>query len=126
MDEFKELEYKLIGDNEMKKIPTLFERVFENHKKVGILPKVTPGMEWVLEGRGTATVKYDGSCCAIINGELYKRYDAKHGKKAPEGIRKYLEEHNIEGLVFWKDGYPACKIKRSDFGFAWPKAPGQP
>lgn len=33
MDEFKELEYKLIGDNEMKKIPTLFERVFENHKK---------------------------------------------------------------------------------------------
>ena len=37
-----------------------------------------------------------------------------------EGIRKYLEEHNIEGLVFWKDGYPACKIKRSDFGFPWP------
>ena len=52
MDEFKELELKLIGDNDMKKIPTLFERVFENHKKVGILPKVTPGMEWVLEGRG--------------------------------------------------------------------------
>ena len=23
----------------MKKIPTLFERVFESHKKVGILPK---------------------------------------------------------------------------------------
>ena len=43
-----------------------------------------------------------------------------------EGIRKYLEEHNIEGLVFWKDGHPACKIKRSDFGFAWPKTPGQP
>ena len=35
--------------NTMKKIPTLFERVFENQKKVGILPNVTPGMEWVLE-----------------------------------------------------------------------------
>ena len=33
----------------MKKIPTLFERVFENRKNVGILPNVTPGMEWVLE-----------------------------------------------------------------------------
>ncbi len=27
----------------MKKIPTLFERIFENHEKVGILPNVTGG-----------------------------------------------------------------------------------
>ena len=67
----------------MKKIPTLFERVFENHKKVGILPNVTPGMEWVLEGEGIATEKMDGSCCAIINGVFYKRYDAKRGKTPP-------------------------------------------
>ena len=186
----------------MKKIPTLFERIFENHEKVGILPNITPGMEWVLEGKGTATVKYDGSCCAIIGGKFYKRYDAKRGKQAPvgaipccepdpitghhphwleikrdnpadqwfcqafdetpkneitegtyeavglhfngnkynldkdilikhgedvievertfDGIKKYLEEHNIEGIVFWKDGEPKCKIKRSDFGFKWP------
>lgn len=29
----------------MKKIPTLFEREYENHKVVGIKPIVTPGME---------------------------------------------------------------------------------
>ena len=23
-------------------------------------------------------------------------------------------------IVFWKDGEPRCKIKRSDFGFPWP------
>ncbi len=185
----------------MKKIPTLFERVYENHKVVGINPCVTEGMSWVLDGEGTATLKRDGSCCAIINGEFYKRYDAKKGKKAPpgaipcceadaitghhphwvkvdpnnpadrwlmaaynntkpdvdwtyeavgehfqgnpynlpgdylaphgleilevertfEGIRKYLEENYIEGIVFWKDGVPMCKIKRSDFGFEWNK-----
>lgn len=33
----------------MKKIPTLFEREYENHKVVGIKPIVTPGMEWVFE-----------------------------------------------------------------------------
>ena len=51
----------------------------------------------------------------------------KHGKRivkdAPrtfEGLREYLRTHNIEGLVFWKDGEPQCKIKRSDFGFKWP------
>jgi hypothetical protein len=36
-----------------------------------------------------------------------------------EGIKKYLEENYIEGIVFWKDGEPKCKIKRSDFGFKW-------
>ena len=36
----------------MKKIPTLFERVYINHNKVDILPNVTKGMEWVLNGDG--------------------------------------------------------------------------
>lgn len=72
----------------MKKIPTLFERIYDNHKIINILPKVTPGMEWVLEGQGTATVKVDGSCCAIIDGEFYKRYDAKKGRKIPVGAIK--------------------------------------
>lgn len=191
----------------MKKIPTLFKREYENHKVVGITDEVTPGMEWVLEGAGVATVKIDGSCCAIIDGELYKRYDAKRGKKPPAGaipccdpdpvtghwphwvkcredspadkwfieawrntirgdqkwlddgtyeacgphfqgnpyllnddvlirhgrkivevertfgdIRDYLQRRHIEGLVFWKDGEPQCKIKRTDFGFRWPVA----
>ena len=189
----------------MKKIPTLFEREFKDHKVVKVLPKVHPGMEWALKGEGIATVKYDGSCCAVIDGEYYKRYDCKKGKIPPEGfipcckpdsitghwpgwvkvdennpsdkwflkayspikgnvtiyiaggtyeaigkhfcgnpynmdydtlvrhgeeivevertfegIKKYLSEHRIEGLVFWKNGIPQCKIKRSDFGFEWP------
>ena len=189
----------------MKKIPTLFVREFQGRDKVKTLPIVTPGMEWVLEGKGVATVKIDGSCCAIIDGKFYKRYDAKHGKKPPvgaipccdpdsvtghhphwvlvdrdnpadrwfvaaynynklngidlsdgtyealgphfqnnpygfkcdqlerhgiqwahdvkcsfEGIRDWLEENEEEGLVFWLDGEPRCKIKRTDFGFEWP------
>ena len=40
--------------------------------------------------------------------------------KSFEGIRSYLGTHNIEGIVFWKDGKPQCKIKRKDFGFKWP------
>ena len=193
----------------MKKIPTLFKREYLNHHVVRTLPEVTPGCEWVLEGEGIATVKWDGSCCAIINDELYKRYDAKNGKQPPEGaipccdpdpitghwphwvkcdrkkpedqwffaafnypafqfyrknksyytceaigvhfqgnpyhmdhdmllphgddiindldrsfegIHTYLQNHVIEGIVFWKDGEPQCKIKRSDFGLSWPKS----
>ena len=36
-----------------------------------------------------------------------------------DGIKKYLAENSIEGIVFWLDGEPMCKIKRSDFGFDW-------
>lgn len=183
----------------MKKIPTLFERRFENHKVVEVLPIVTPGFEWVLKGEGDATIKIDGSCCAYFNGVFYKRYDAKKGKKPPEGaipccdpdpvtghwphwikvtdkpedrwfkvafentivlhdgtyeavgphfrgnpyhtnedylvkhgitkidvertfegIREWLRTHAEEGIVFWKDGEPQCKIKRKDFGYKWP------
>lgn len=191
----------------MKKIPTLFERTFDEKGRItGILPTVKEGFEWVLRGEGVATVKIDGSCCAIINGEFYKRYDAKKGKTPPEGaipcqeapdpvtghfphwvkvdennpadrwfveaykntmstgfkfqdgtyeavgphfqgnpdnlsndvlekhgirvievertfegIKQYLTDNYIEGLVFWKDGEPKCKIKRSDFGLPWNK-----
>lgn len=185
----------------MKKIPTLFERIYENHKIVGITDKITPGCEEAFL-KGEATVKFDGSCCAIINGEFYKRYDCKKGKIPPEGaipccdpdpitghwphwvkvdpenpadkwfytayinsdseflqdgtyeacgphfqknpyglycdelikhgcllinvnrdfesIKEYLEDNKIEGIVFWLNSEPVCKIKRSDFGFEWP------
>ena len=81
----------------MKKIPTLFVRVFNNHRVVDITPEVTPGLEWVLAGEGKATVKIDGSCCLIKNGELYRRYDAKAGRKPPEGAIPCCDPDPITG-----------------------------
>ena len=187
----------------MKKIPTLFTRIYENNKIVGIKDEITPGCEEAFRN-GTATIKFDGSCCAIIGDKFYKRYDAKKGKKPPVGaiqccdpdpvtghwphwvevdpsntgdkwfaeafnnsrkmglewdagtyeaigphfqgnpygldtdilvkhgaeiidvkrdfmsISEWLNDHLVEGLVFWLDGEPVCKIKRTDFGYEWP------
>lgn len=36
-----------------------------------------------------------------------------------EGIRDYLEIHQIEGIVFHREDGDMCKIKRTDFGFEW-------
>lgn len=69
----------------MKKIPSLFIREFENHNVKEITSQITPGCEWVLNGEGIATEKYDGTCCLIQDNKLYKRYDAKQGKQPPEG-----------------------------------------
>lgn len=189
----------------MKKIPTLFKRIYDNDHVIDCVNEHNDDMDWVFDGAGLATVKYDGSCTAIIDGRFYKRYDAKKGKVPPmnaipcqekpdpitghwphwipvdinnpadkwfiqalentkeyvnvvdgtyeavgphfqnnphafvidilvkhgchviddldrtyDGIKKYLSEHCIEGIVFWKDGEPKCKIKRRDFGFKWP------
>jgi hypothetical protein len=192
----------------MKKIPTLFIRTFDSHRVVDIKDEITPGCEDAFL-RGIATLKIDGACCAIIDGTLYKRYDAKRGKKPPvgaipccdpdpvtghwphwlkvdganpsdrwfceafnntfnyalarkllplkdgtyeaivvhfqgnpygldgdvlckhgsveievertfDGIKSFLETNELEGLVFWLNGEPVCKIKRKDFGFVWP------
>lgn len=71
----------------MRKMPSLFERDWVSGGYA--TPKVTKGCEWVIDGEGWATEKVDGAACAIINGALYKRYDAnvKRGRKPPiDGI----------------------------------------
>ena len=79
----------------MKKIPTLFERTFKEHNVVEIKPNVTKGMEWVLDGKGEATLKIDGTCSCILNGEFYKRYDAKDVKVIKDAVREQIDEEEI-------------------------------
>lgn len=50
----------------------------------------------------------------------------KHGLRILEnvprdydGVKQYLENHYIEGIVFYRGNGDMCKIKRSDFGFKW-------
>lgn len=51
----------------------------------------------------------------------------RHGRiKLPDvprtydGIADWLYNHEVEGIVFWRNGEPGCKIKRTDFSFKWP------
>lgn len=66
----------------MKKIKTLFKRDFTKPGNP-ITPKHNEGTEWVLEGEGVATRKYDGMCCMVRDHKLYKRYELKDGRVAP-------------------------------------------
>lgn len=97
----------------MKKIPTLFTRVYKDHKVVDITDQVTHGCEGALDGTLRPTVKYDGSCCAIINGKLYKRYDAKKGKNPPAGAIPCCDPDPVTGhwphWVLCDDNNPADK-----------------
>lgn len=68
----------------MEKIISLFMRNYETDRLVR--DEIVPGAEWVVAGEGTATEKIDGTSCLFQDGKLYKRYDAKKGKKPPENF----------------------------------------
>lgn len=65
----------------MRKIISLFQRNYDGDRLVR--DEVVPGAEWVLAGEGKATRKYDGTCCLLRDGKLYKRLDVKPGKTPP-------------------------------------------
>lgn len=73
----------------MKKIISLYQRNFQNKGLVDNI--VTPGAEWVIAGERVAARKFDGTCCLIRHGKLYKRYEVKKGKTATTGFEPACE-----------------------------------
>lgn len=70
----------------MKKIKSLFVREFSDGHSVKVTPVVAEGCEWVINGEGVATRKWDGTCTKIENGVIFRRYDCKKGKTPPNGF----------------------------------------
>lgn len=79
----------------MQKIISLFQRNYDGDRLVR--DEVVPGAEWVLAGEGVATRKFDGTCCMIRSGKLYKRFDAKQGKQPPDGFESAQEPDPMTG-----------------------------
>lgn len=69
----------------MRKIISLFQRNYDGDRLVR--DEVVPGAEWVLQGEGVATRKWDGTCVLIEDGQMWKRYEVKKGKTPPLGFR---------------------------------------
>ena len=79
----------------MKKIISLFARNYDGDRLVR--DEVVPGAEWVIAGEGVATRKFDGTCCMVRDGKLFKRYDAKKGKAPPPNFEPAQDYDEITG-----------------------------
>lgn len=79
----------------MRKVITLFQRNYATDRLVR--NEVVPGAEWVLAGEGWATRKYDGQCCMVRGGKLFRRYEVKNGKPEPEGFEPAQEPDAVTG-----------------------------
>lgn len=74
---------QILNKIKMKKISTLFKKDQQDLGKV--VNEVNPENQWVFDGEGIPTRKYDGTAMAVINSEVYKRYDVKSGRQVPNG-----------------------------------------
>jgi hypothetical protein len=79
----------------VKKIISLFKRNYDGDRLV--YNEVVPGTEWVINGEGLATYKWDGTACMIRDGILYKRYDVRMGKQPPEDFEPAQERDEVTG-----------------------------
>ena len=78
----------------MKKLSTLFKK---NPKSLGrVINEVNPENEWAFTD-GIPTRKFDGTSCAIIDGEIYKRFDLKKGRTLPPNAIPCQEADTITG-----------------------------
>lgn len=66
----------------MQKIISLFCR----NSDYLVRDEVVAGAEWVLNAEGQPTRKFDGTCCQIEGGKLFKRYEVKKGRQPPAGL----------------------------------------
>jgi hypothetical protein len=76
----------------LEKIISLFQRNHDGDRLVR--DEITPGAGWVIAGEGLATRKFDGTCCLLKGGRLFKRHE----------LRDMYIDHYVDDRAVW-----ACK-----------------
>ena len=66
----------------MKKIPTIFLRNEQDRKHV--TNQINPECQWVFDGKGIATIKYDGTCVIFDGDNWLARREIKAGGNVPD------------------------------------------
>ncbi|MGX9782216.1 hypothetical protein [Janthinobacterium lividum] len=102
----------------MKKIASVFQCNYDGDRCVR--NEVVQGSEWVMEGHGVATRKWDGMAVLVESGKVFKRYDAKAGRTPPpEFVPAQPESDPVSG--HWPGWVPAIgpDSARIMEGIAW-------
>lgn len=84
----------------MNKIPTIFVR--DIGKQPALVTAVwSEGCEWVRDGEGLATRKYDGTSCMVRAAKLYKRRELRTGDRRPADFESLGTDENTGKTVGW-------------------------
>ncbi len=124
----------------MNKIPTMFKRDPEDRSQV--LMEVHPDCQWVLDGEGIATRKYEGTCVLLSpKGEWWARREVKEGKTPPEnylyistdpnsgaqmGYEPIAQSSYVKAHAEAVKSMPGKKFKAGTYELVGPKINGNP
>jgi hypothetical protein len=84
----------------LQKIPTIFERDW-NGDRSRVVDKPHADCAWVFAGEGLPMRKYDGTCCAVMSGRLYKRRELRPGETTPSGFMVAGHDDETGKTVGW-------------------------
>jgi len=112
----------------MRKIPTVFVRDFtEPSNGRYVVNDVTPGCEWVLDGEGVPTRKYDGTCVRLTDDGLWwARREVKPGKAAPPNYVPVQLDEVTGKMVGWEPIEQSAFVKYHAEAMQNAGAPGVP
>lgn len=114
----------------MQKIPTVFKRDPDDMSKV--TDEVNPDCQWVIDGEGRPTRKYDGTCVMLDeDGNWWARREVKPGKTAPPNFVAVSTDPNTGKTMGWEpiEHSPFAKFHAEAVAFLpdpaeWPQPPG--
>ncbi len=101
----------------MRKTPTIFTRDW-NGDRSRVIDEPHPDCAWVFAGEGVATRKIDGTCCRVLDGNLWKRRELKKDETMPTGFETAGTDPETGKTVGWVpvgDG-PEDRWHREAFG----------
>jgi len=93
----------------MNKIPTLFVRDPEDLSRV--TRDVHPDCQWVIDGEGMATRKYDGTCVMFDGDQWWARREVRPGKAYPAGYQFVARDEATGKTVGWEPIEQSAFIK---------------
>jgi len=84
----------------MKKIPTFFVRDPNTNFRY-VTDDVNPACQWVADGEGIATRKFDGTCVLIRDGVMFSRREVVPGKHVPSNFEEVDHDDLTGKSVGW-------------------------
>lgn len=85
----------------VKKIPTIFVREGTGAAAALVTQVWNPLCEWVRDGEGVATVKYDGTAVLIRHGQMFKRREVKPNAAGPADFEQVDFDSNTGKSFGW-------------------------
>lgn len=85
----------------MKKIPTVYARDWDGNPKY-VTREVNPECQWVLDGAGVATRKFDGTCVLFDGARWFARREVKPGRPIPPNFLAVEDDPTTGKWMGWE------------------------